>query len=152
LASKLALYVSVTTSWEDTHGPNIAGTYNTFEAARRAGVRRVIFASSNHAVGRYEIENLPQIYEPGFGLVVRTDGPYRPRRLVRRVESVRRNARAVLQRHVRAAGDVRSDRLDHRDRSSRRSQLALRAKIRMMIDVLLDAADLLVECFDNRLD
>jgi NAD+ dependent glucose-6-phosphate dehydrogenase len=68
----LAGVVSVTTSWEQTHGPNIAGTYNAFEAAHRAGVKRVIFASSNHAVGRYEIENLPQIYEPGFGLVVRT--------------------------------------------------------------------------------
>jgi uronate dehydrogenase len=30
---------------------NIAGTYEVFEAARRAGVRRVVFASSNHAVG-----------------------------------------------------------------------------------------------------
>lgn len=32
---------------------NIVGTYNLFEAARRAGVRRVIFASSNHAIGFY---------------------------------------------------------------------------------------------------
>jgi len=30
---------------------NIAGTYEVFEAARRAGVRRIVFASSNHAVG-----------------------------------------------------------------------------------------------------
>ena len=30
---------------------NVRGTANIFEAARRAGVRRVIFASSNHAVG-----------------------------------------------------------------------------------------------------
>jgi uronate dehydrogenase len=30
---------------------NIVGTYNLFEAARRAKVRRVIFASSNHAIG-----------------------------------------------------------------------------------------------------
>jgi uronate dehydrogenase len=30
---------------------NIRGTYNVFEAARRAGVRRVIFASTNHVVG-----------------------------------------------------------------------------------------------------
>ena len=30
---------------------NIQGTYTVFEAARRAGVPRVIFASSNHAVG-----------------------------------------------------------------------------------------------------
>src|SRR5262249_7261504 len=30
---------------------NIEGTYAAFEAARRAGVPRVIYASSNHAVG-----------------------------------------------------------------------------------------------------
>jgi uronate dehydrogenase len=30
---------------------NIDGTYRVFDAARRAGVRRVVFASSNHAVG-----------------------------------------------------------------------------------------------------
>ncbi|MCU1475422.1 MAG: hypothetical protein JWQ64_115 [Subtercola sp.] len=32
---------------------NIIGTYNVYEAARRAGVRRVVFASSNHVVGFY---------------------------------------------------------------------------------------------------
>jgi uronate dehydrogenase len=32
---------------------NIVGTYNLFEAARRANVRRVVFASSNHAIGFY---------------------------------------------------------------------------------------------------
>ncbi len=40
---------------EDAWGPildvNVNGTYTVFEAARRAGVRRVVFASSNHAVG-----------------------------------------------------------------------------------------------------
>jgi uronate dehydrogenase len=30
---------------------NIEGTFQVFEAARRAGVRRVVYASSNHAVG-----------------------------------------------------------------------------------------------------
>ncbi len=60
------------------HETDIGGTYNAFEAARRAGVKRLIFASSNHAVGRYEVDNLPAIYEPGFGLVVRTDAEYRP--------------------------------------------------------------------------
>lgn len=38
-------------SWQDILKININGTYNVFEAARRAGVSRVIFASSNHAVG-----------------------------------------------------------------------------------------------------
>ncbi len=35
--------------------PNVVGVYNAYEAARRAGVRRFIFASSNHATGWYEL-------------------------------------------------------------------------------------------------
>ena len=35
-------------------GPNIVGTYNVFEAARRAGVKRVVFASSGATVSSYE--------------------------------------------------------------------------------------------------
>src|SRR6202012_5368654 len=38
-------------SWEKIRDINIDGCYNVFEAARQAGVKRVIFASSNHAVG-----------------------------------------------------------------------------------------------------
>src|SRR6266566_2920938 len=38
-------------AWERIAAVNIEGTYVAFEAARRAGVRRVIYASSNHAVG-----------------------------------------------------------------------------------------------------
>jgi uronate dehydrogenase len=37
--------------WEAIAETNINGTYVAFEAARRAGVSRVVFASSNHAVG-----------------------------------------------------------------------------------------------------
>ncbi|MEY9855616.1 uronate dehydrogenase [Catenulispora sp. GAS73] len=37
---------------------NIDGTYRVFEAARLAGVRRVIYASSNHAVGFHESGSL----------------------------------------------------------------------------------------------
>ena len=37
--------------WESILDLNIQGGYTTFEAARRTGVPRVIFASSNHAVG-----------------------------------------------------------------------------------------------------
>jgi uronate dehydrogenase len=32
---------------------NLRTTYNVYEAARRQGVRRVVFASSNHAIGMY---------------------------------------------------------------------------------------------------
>lgn len=37
--------------WEVIHANNIVGAYNMFEAARRAGVRRFIYASSNHVIG-----------------------------------------------------------------------------------------------------
>jgi uronate dehydrogenase len=37
--------------WDRIAEVNIQGTYCVFEAARRAGVGRVVFASSNHAVG-----------------------------------------------------------------------------------------------------
>lgn len=39
--------------WETILRSNIIGTYNLFEAARKQGVKRVVFASSNHAVGFY---------------------------------------------------------------------------------------------------
>ena len=44
---------SVEGPWETILEANIAGTYNVFEAARRNGVKRVLFATSNHAVGFY---------------------------------------------------------------------------------------------------
>jgi NAD+ dependent glucose-6-phosphate dehydrogenase len=74
----LAGVVTLESDWKANHGPNINGTYCAFEAARRAGVRRVIFASSNHAVGQYEVEAAPRIYERGSGIVVRADAPIRP--------------------------------------------------------------------------
>lgn len=45
--------VSVERPWEEILPANIVGTYNLFEAARRKGVKRVVFASSNHVVGFY---------------------------------------------------------------------------------------------------
>jgi len=45
---------SVEGSWETILRANIVGTYNVFEAARRNGARRIVFASSNHAVGFYD--------------------------------------------------------------------------------------------------
>jgi len=38
-------------SWADTLDVNINGTHTVLEAAREAGIRRVVLASSNHAVG-----------------------------------------------------------------------------------------------------
>jgi len=45
--------MAVENDWPTILESNIVGCYNLFEAARRQGVRRVIFASSNHAVGFY---------------------------------------------------------------------------------------------------
>lgn len=41
-------------SWDDFHTTNIVGTYNTLIAAREAGCRRFVFASSGATVAGYE--------------------------------------------------------------------------------------------------
>jgi uronate dehydrogenase len=45
--------VAVEEAWEKIMPANVAGAYNVFEAARRQGVKRIIVASSNHAVGYF---------------------------------------------------------------------------------------------------
>jgi hypothetical protein len=45
--------------WDEILRVNIDGTRNVFESARRAGVPRVVFASSNHAVGFEPREDFP---------------------------------------------------------------------------------------------
>ena len=45
--------VSTEQPWEAILPANIVGTYHLYEAARRQGVRRVVFASSNHVTGFY---------------------------------------------------------------------------------------------------
>jgi uronate dehydrogenase len=63
--------VSVEDSWDEILPNNIIGTYNLFEAARLAGVRRVLFASSNHAIGFYRRDQ-----HIGPNVTVRPDGRY----------------------------------------------------------------------------
>jgi uronate dehydrogenase len=45
--------VSVERPFEEVLEANIKGVYNLYEAARRHGVKRIIFASSNHVTGFY---------------------------------------------------------------------------------------------------
>ena len=40
--------------WRDVWANNLPATFNALEAARLAGVRRIVFASSNHVTGGYE--------------------------------------------------------------------------------------------------
>ena len=49
----LAAYLGAQ-DWEGQHTGNVVGTYNVFEAARQAGVKRVIFASSGNANRGFE--------------------------------------------------------------------------------------------------
>src|SRR5207253_6445986 len=46
-------------AWERILAVNIGGSYAAFEAARRAGVPRVIYASSNHTVGFFPRSGFP---------------------------------------------------------------------------------------------
>lgn len=62
---------SVEGPWETILQANIVGCYNLFEAARRKGVKRVVFASSNHAVGFY-----PRHHRIGTDVTVRPDSRY----------------------------------------------------------------------------
>lgn len=52
----------VQTPWESILPNNLVGVYNVFEAARRAGVGAIIYASSNHAIGGYELDAQPELY------------------------------------------------------------------------------------------
>ncbi|MFE7705360.1 NAD-dependent epimerase/dehydratase family protein [Streptomyces sp. NPDC057486] len=50
--------ISLESSFDKILRANIEGTYNLYEAAREEGVRRIVFASSNHAIG-YHPRPLP---------------------------------------------------------------------------------------------
>ena len=70
-ASSTSAAISVEGPWETILQSNIIGCYNLFEAARRKGVKRVVFASSNHAVGFY-----PRHHHIGIDVTVRPDSRY----------------------------------------------------------------------------
>jgi nucleoside-diphosphate-sugar epimerase len=77
-------------SWDSIRDNNIPATLNALEAAHEAGVRRVVFASSNHVTGMYEhdepyasvVAGRYDGLEPGgFERItvshpIRPDGPY----------------------------------------------------------------------------
>ncbi|WP_419993919.1 NAD-dependent epimerase/dehydratase family protein [Streptomyces boninensis] len=43
--------ISLESDFESVLRSNFQGTYNIYEAARQEGIRRIVFASSNHAIG-----------------------------------------------------------------------------------------------------
>jgi uronate dehydrogenase len=63
--------ISVEMPFDPILESNIVGVYNVYEAARRHGVRRIVFASSNHVTGFYKVtETLDS------GVPMRPDGLY----------------------------------------------------------------------------
>jgi len=63
--------VSTEHSFEEILPANISGIYHLYEAARRHGVRRIVFASSNHVIGFYRQDEVIDARVP-----VRPDGYY----------------------------------------------------------------------------
>jgi uronate dehydrogenase len=63
--------VSTEQPWQPVLESNIVGAYNLYEAARRHGVRRIVFASSNHVTGFYQQSEVISPRDP-----VRPDGFY----------------------------------------------------------------------------
>jgi uronate dehydrogenase len=63
--------ISVEDSWDKILPANIQGSYNIYEAARLCGVKRIFFASSNHAIGFYKRETRIDSTDP-----VRPDSLY----------------------------------------------------------------------------
>lgn len=55
---------SVDATFDELLGPNIVGVYNLFEVAREAGVKRVINASSVHAVMGYPVDFQAHEHDP----------------------------------------------------------------------------------------
>ncbi len=74
----LAGYASTDATWEEALTNNVVGTANVLRAADDAGVDRVVFASSNHVVGMYEADHAPELYEPGYDLLIDHTDPIRP--------------------------------------------------------------------------
>lgn len=72
-AIHLAANPNIDQPWEDVYTSGIAGTYNVFEAARQAGITKIIYASTNHVSGWREIEGEKMIAPD---LPVRPDSLY----------------------------------------------------------------------------
>ena len=117
LAADRAAYAE----WDSVLPNNLVGTYNVFEASRREGVKRVIFASSNHATGGFYLDEpwslvgsgqFDKLEADAYPLVDEdVDDP--SRRVLWRFEGVRRSDRELLQRLPRRFVHPSSHRMGH---------------------------------------
>lgn len=66
------------TEWQALKPPNIDGVRNVFEAAATHDVDTVVYASSLHAVGGYDDEEKPAVYDSDHPLTLTEDTPLYP--------------------------------------------------------------------------
>lgn len=74
----MAASSEIDSTWDQILNSNLIGTYNVFEAARRAGVDHVVFASSNHTIGTNENLYAPELYELDNPLVFDHEAETKP--------------------------------------------------------------------------
>lgn len=73
----LAADASTDAEWESVLRDNIIGTRNVYDCARRHGVHKVVFASSNHVTGGYE-GIPPKLHEQQNPELITVNHPIRP--------------------------------------------------------------------------
>ena len=81
---------SIEAPWDVIRNSNIEGMFNLYEAARKNGKPRIVFASSNHAIG---------FHRPTERLDAKS--PTRPDSPVRGIQGIRRGAGLNVLRQVR---------------------------------------------------
>jgi nucleoside-diphosphate-sugar epimerase len=74
----LAAAAALDAPWPDILESNIQGTRNVYEAARLAGVRTVVFASSGHVTGLEEDRIGPDLYSLDNPQIFDERAPYAP--------------------------------------------------------------------------
>ena len=64
--------------WDSIRDNNINATYNVFEACVRAGVKRMIFASTNHTMHGHTLRSLPENLDPDKKVKLKLTDPGNP--------------------------------------------------------------------------
>lgn len=65
-------------SWESMLNNNIIGTFNVLEESRRAGVKKVVFASTNHTQHGDTMGASPEILDTSKPIMLRLDDYFNP--------------------------------------------------------------------------
>ena len=70
-------------SWESMLKNNISATYNVLEESRRAGVKKVVFATTNHTQHGDTMGDGPDVLDMSKRVMLRLDDPLNPTSLFR---------------------------------------------------------------------